>query len=433
MAPPVSMAHRRGMDEQTVTVDRERTDDAPPFPPPVPPPTGPRWYEQPVARDPHEQTLGGVIAGLSRTFGFDVRTTRIAVAIATLVLPVLALVYIAAWVLLPATPDEAASLEAIVRDRRRVPLYIAIGLVLVFGGIGSFGSWFLFGGFPWGVGLIAVGVLLWLAPSLGRSTPPAPPAPFAPPNPPAPPISSTSSTSFAAPADTTVLPATGTVFTPRPLQLDDVRPRRRRWPIGSMVTLAVMAFIGIASAGDALGWWDIPVLTVVLVSLVTTIVGVIVSGIVNRSWMGVPLVAILGVATTGLLIAQPDLDGGMGDRSVTPETIAEGERPQQLGLGELNIDLTVVPLGTVTQAAPLDVRAEVGIGRLRVTVPDDVTVVLDATVGAGELVIDGRNVTDGVRHHEQTTLTPATGTPSTATVVLDIEMGIGRIDIDRVS
>ena len=187
MVPHAPMAHRRGMDEQTVTVDRDRTEDAPPFPPPAPPSAGPRWYQRPVARDPHDHKLGGVIAGLSRTYGFDVRTTRIAVAIATLVLPMLAIVYIAAWVLLPSEPEQAASLEQIARDRRRVPLYIAIGLVLVFGGLGSFGSWFLFGGFPWGVGLIAVGVLLWVAPSLGRSSSDVPaPRPTAPPAPPTP-------------------------------------------------------------------------------------------------------------------------------------------------------------------------------------------------------------------------------------------------------
>ena len=36
---------------------------------------------RPIARDPQDHKLGGVIAGLSRTYGFDVRTTRIAVAI----------------------------------------------------------------------------------------------------------------------------------------------------------------------------------------------------------------------------------------------------------------------------------------------------------------------------------------------------------------
>ena len=134
--------------------------------------------------------VGGVLSGLCRTYGFDRRTTRIALVLASFVLPVLVLVYVIAWILLPDSPAQAQPLVDVVGDRRRFPLYVALGLVVVAGGLGSIGSWFVFGDFPWGVGLVALGVLLWMTPTLrpgrrGRdaqgATGPAPfPAPGAP-------------------------------------------------------------------------------------------------------------------------------------------------------------------------------------------------------------------------------------------------------------
>ena len=427
MVPDQRMAHPDGMDEQTVTID------APAFPPPAPPAgPKPRWYQLPVARDPSDKKLGGVIAGLSRTYGFDVRTTRIAVAISTLVLPIIAIAYVAAWVLLPKRPEEAMSLEQIVRDRRRVPLYVAIGLVLVAGGVGSFGSWFFLGGFSWGVGLIAVGVLLWVAPGLMRSnnqadrptgsaTPPPPPP--ASPTPVADTPTTVTTVTTAALSTTPGSPWSAA----RPLQIDDIRPRRRRRPVGSIVALAVVAFIGVASAGDALDWWDISVLTTLIVSLVSTAVGATVSAIVNRSWMALPLVALLAVVTTGLFITHPDLDGGVGERTVTADTIAAAERNQQLGMGELRLDLSNVPMDQLDAA--LQVQAEVGIGHLVVIVPDNATLVIHTQLGAGDLTVDGNNVADGVRHDDTRTMTP--DDVSIGTIDLDVSVGVGRIDIER--
>ena len=427
MVPDQRMADPDGMDEQTVTID------APAFPPPAPPAgPKPRWYQLPVARDPSDKKLGGVIAGLSRTYGFDVRTTRIAVAISTLVLPIIAIAYVAAWVLLPKRPEEAMSLEQIVRDRRRVPLYVAIGLVLVAGGVGSFGSWFFLGGFSWGVGLIAVGVLLWVAPGLMRSnnqadrptgsaTPPPPPP--ASPTPVADTPTTVTTVTTAALSTTPGSPWSAA----RPLQIDDIRPRRRRRPVGSIVALAVVAFIGVASAGDALDWWDISVLTTLIVSLVSTAVGATVSAIVNRSWMALPLVALLAVVTTGLFITHPDLDGGVGERTVTADTIAAAERNQQLGMGELRLDLSNVPMDQLDAA--LQVQAEVGIGHLVVIVPDNATLVIHTQLGAGDLTVDGNNVADGVRHDDTRTMTP--DDVSIGTIHLDVSVGVGRIDIER--
>ena len=127
-----------------------------------------RWYRTPVFRDPDDDMLGGVVSGLCQSYGFDRRTSRLALVIAVPVLPIVIVAYVVAWILLPDGRDQAVPLEDIVRDKRRFPLYAALALLILAGGLGSLGSWLVFGDFPWGVGLIAIGILLWMAPGLRR-------------------------------------------------------------------------------------------------------------------------------------------------------------------------------------------------------------------------------------------------------------------------
>src|SRR5262245_42395304 len=113
------------MTNETATIDEPMNDDdataepedpAQSFPPPQPPPAAPRvpWWHVRVSRDPTDKKIGGVVSGVARSFGFDVKTTRIAVVISAVIFPALIAVYIAAWALLPHTPAEARSAHEIV-------------------------------------------------------------------------------------------------------------------------------------------------------------------------------------------------------------------------------------------------------------------------------------------------------------------------------
>lgn len=475
------------MDEQTALMNDEHVVPGATGPTPGSGPTGtpgpdPRtpWYKLPVFRDTSDDMVGGVVSGLCRTYGFDRRTSRIALVLASFVLPVLVLVYVIAWILLPDSPAEAQPLADVVSDRRRFPLYVALGLVVVAGGLGSIGSWFVFGDFPWGVGLVALGVLLWMTPTIrpGRrrrdaegSTGPAPfPAPGTPPVPGSPTVtgpsssmaSSAPSMAFPLPAQadaplgtdspiegtdavdpTTVMPTTdaasagmgaassgigsvghdGTLLVPPPMPS---APRRRRYPIGSITVLAVVAAAAIAAAGDAIDWWDAPVLGVVVASIIAVAAGIAISTIVNRAWFFVPFVLVLAGAATFLVVAEPSLDGGVGERTNRPATVADAERAHDLAMGELTLDLVDVPLDV---DRPVRVVAEVGVGRLHVIVPAGATLVLTSDVGAGHLVIGDREVVAGVRQDDRRTIA-AIGEP-TGTIELDLRVGIGEIDLDR--
>jgi phage shock protein PspC (stress-responsive transcriptional regulator) len=436
MVPHPGITDAEGMDEQTATM------------------SAPSWYERPVARNPDEKMVGGVIGGVSPTYGFDVRTTRIAMVIVTIVLPILALVYLAAWVLLPSRPTEAASLKAIAGDRRRLPLYIAIGIVVVAGGIGSLGSWFIFGGVPWGLGLIAIGVLLWVAPGIGTrsrqpgASPWAPPsdAGYIPSNQAPTDLTSvtdvtnltdvtdataTDTTIVGAAHDTATFPvsASWTTPAPSPAATPNAAQRRVRRPIGACAVVAAFGFAAFAAFGDAVGWWDITLLAGLLTVLAILAGGAAISAAVNRSWWPVPGMLMAGGLLTMFAITTPNLEGGTGSRHLQPTELAQLDQRTTLGIGELTIDLTDIDLST--GRVPLEI--EVGIGRLLVVVPDDATLELTSTLGAGELRINGQTVAEGIRHDDRRTLaaTGATGTTGTAGPVyaIDANVGMGQIEI----
>ena len=71
-----------------------------------------------------------------------------------------------------------------------------------------------------------------------------------------------------------------------------------------------------------------------------------------------------------------------------------------------------------------------GIGRLHLIVPADANLQLDTSVGAGVLQVDDIDLVSGMRN-EDDRLVPAKDAPATATITLDLRVGMGQIDIDR--
>ena len=70
---------------------------------------------------------------------------------------------------------------------------------------------------------------------------------------------------------------------------------------------------------------------------------------------------------------------------------------------------------------------------IEVVVPADVELRLDTHLGAGVVVLDGDEISTGIRHDDQRTVEPSsTASGSHGTIVLDLEVGAGRIEIDRV-
>jgi phage shock protein PspC (stress-responsive transcriptional regulator) len=113
------------------------------------------------------------------------------------------------------------------------------------------------------------------------------------------------------------------------------------------------------------------------------------------------------------------LGDGTGNRVYVPATAAAVQPSYKLGIGDLRIDLSRVRLTT-----PTHVKARLGIGELKVIVPANASVIVDAHAKAGDLYVlnqhdDGRNAS------------VHTSAGSGKILYLDARVGAGRVDVVR--
>lgn len=131
------------------------------------------------------------------------------------------------------------------------------------------------------------------------------------------------------------------------------------------------------------------------------------------------LVSLLSVAVAVAVIAafswfDLSLSDGIGDRTYQPAAAADIRSSYALGIGDLRVDLSHV-------TAPAHVKASLGVGKLKVIVPRDAAVTVNAHAKAGDV-----NVFD--RHDDGTNARIQTGNGA---LVLDAKVGAGRIDVVR--
>jgi hypothetical protein len=201
-------------------------------------------------------------------------------------------------------------------------------------------------------------------------------------------------------------------------------PSAPRSYLGAVTVSALLVLGGTAWILDASGAWDVDL--GVLTAIALAIVG---AALVVSTWygrargllaLGIPLVLLVGVFG----VVDVPLRGGIGDPTHHPRTVGAVEHDYELAIGNLSVDLRDVDFS----GARRRVRARVGIGRLDVSVPDGVRVVLDAHAGAGGVTAFGRSAreccpTDVHR------VSP--GTAGGGTLYLDADVGAGHVDVTR--
>ena len=379
-------------------------------PPPPPPPPDTRR----LVRDPDDRVVAGVCAAFGRYTDTDPVLWRVTIAVLTLFGGAGVVLYVLGWVLVPRRGEPESFVERTLR-RSDHGVSVAGVVLLVVAGV------LLLAALDDGPGvgaLLVVGGIAWLVARErrggGAPAPTAAAVPYGPVPPPWP-----ESSTAAAPVVTS-------------------RRARRYSPLGLLTVSAAALLVGLLLALHAAGVDGVTAPRVVAAALLAVGAGLLVGTWFGRArWLiavGVVLALLLG-ATAAARAA--GLEDGVGERTWT----ATGSATYRLGAGEAVLDLRRLDPG---EPATLDAR--VGFGQLTVLVPADVSARVVSDVGLGDisrtslsggrtsLTSDGRrggddDGDDDVDLHEEFVV----GNPADVTVELDLEVGVGEIEVRRVA
>jgi hypothetical protein len=210
------------------------------------------------------------------------------------------------------------------------------------------------------------------------------------------------------------------------------RPRNPRSIGGWVFLLALLA----GALGTSRTWDGHPLGTSLQTGLSCALavigLGIAVSAFLGRTGAGSIFLAII---TAGLLAgaaALPkDIDTHWARTTWRPATAADVRQRYDLGTGVGTLDLSKLD---VSGKQTVTTRAEVGMGRIRVLVPEDVTVRLNVEVGVGDLQLPGddpKDVDVQPGRHKKITLAPAEGTEKSGTIDLDLQVGMGQAEVTR--
>ena len=138
----------------------------------------------------------------------------------------------------------------------------------------------------------------------------------------------------------------------------------------------------------------------------------------------VPAGVVLSIVAILATLFPVGLDGGVGDRTVRPQAVADLDSPYRVAMGKLTLDLRSVPVGPGETV----VEARVGMGQLVVRVPPGVAVSVGSRAGAGEVdVLGGRQDGIGVSNDYRSPEFPS----AERRLKLELEVGMGQIEVTR--
>ncbi|MEU6356971.1 PspC domain-containing protein [Streptomyces sp. NPDC047072] len=414
-------------------------------------------------RDRRFKMLAGVCAGLGRQCDLDPVIFRITLAVLSATGGIGLIFYGFAWLFVPYDDEEENEVRKLLTGR--VDGQALTGVLFALVGCGIFLTMLSNGGvltFAVVLSLLLAGAGYW---SRHRGTPDPDPLSAqavadAPPEPQAPPVAAGYPSWWRDPIvkDGTHVGGTGYLWGPRDSRDRDIaaavniglgavwsrreelrarhirqpRPRGPRWIGGWVFLLALLA----GGAGTGATWEDRALGTSLQTGLACALIvlglGMAVSAFLGRTGAGSVFLALL---TAGLLAASAVLPKDITTHWVrtnwTPTATADVRPDYELGTGVGTLDLTRLKL---TKGQTVTTRAEVGVGRLVIVVPPNVTVKASIDVGVGDTQLPGDDQEDvdvEPGKHREVTLSPVSGGKNTATLDIDLRVGIGQAEVSR--
>ena len=201
-------------------------------------------------------------------------------------------------------------------------------------------------------------------------------------------------------------------------------PAPRRRPYGAVVTGAVLVVVGGLWLFDAIDVIDVRA-AFVLPAVLAVIGLALIIGAFDGPHGGLVVAGVfVTIAALALAAAPPDaFHGGIGERNILVTDQDDLASRYDVGVGELRLDLKGL---VMTESAEIDVT--VGAGELRILLPPDVPVDIDASAGAGQVDLFGETA-DGLSVNR--TYTSDGFESATVRLTLDLDVAAGNITVER--
>jgi phage shock protein PspC (stress-responsive transcriptional regulator) len=418
-----------------------------------------------LRRSRTDRKLAGVCGGLGAYTNVDPIIFRVLFAVFSLFGGFGLLLYGVAWLFIPEEDDDRSEAQHLFRDGRTSAgaLWAIVATVvglLIFVAIAAnkwdVVFWLLIGSAitfivlrsrnpqpsqvgPW-----------WTAPPPAAAGPPAPPSsPTAAPGETAPPAGTATPRGTAGPEGTAAPGATeqatqrGTEqqWQPQPEWQPQWQPQpqpqwqpqppppptpvkpRESSPLPWLTLSAALVVGGILGALDLADVIDVSAEAIAATVLIIFGVGLIVSAWFGRarSLIGLGLAAL--VALVVIAAVDMPLSGGFGERHVEPVSASEFGDPVRLAAGKITIDLT--RFNDPDATGVLD--ASVGAGEIVVIYPDDIRLEATADVSAGDI---NRDLAGDIRVNGESVVHDPVGA-SKGTVRLNLDLGAGNIRFEE--
>jgi phage shock protein PspC (stress-responsive transcriptional regulator) len=332
--------------------------------------------------------LGGVSAGLGRYFDVNPLVYRIAFAALALAGGTGILLYVAAWLVMPAEDrDESIAVETLRTHRDRPWLLLGVGLLGLASVLALSEADFWPGsGNIWFAAILAGAALVWW--NLARRD------------------------------ERTATRAVGE-------QPPAAAARPRRPSATLPVFGALLAAAGVLGLLAVLDVYEADVRVALAVGVAVVGLAIAVGAQTGRRVGGLIVLGLVLLAAFGAAASSPvSFNSGIGERVERPLLESELERSYELGIGDFTVDLANVEL----PPGRTEVDVNLGIGEVVVTVPREAAIDVDGRSGIGEVDVLGETK-DGTGAQERVVLPGATaGAPL---LVLDADVAIGRVEVRR--
>jgi len=200
---------------------------------------------------------------------------------------------------------------------------------------------------------------------------------------------------------------------------EDVLKKRREHPARlvalGLIAVAILSLLARADTWPSAGasWFLVIAAGVVLLWTSSRRRGVVVA---ITTFLAVIVAVVVAAVSVAFAWFDVSFDDGVGDHTDAPAAITDVPSRYELGIGSLRVDLT-----HLSTTKPVDVKAHLGIGDLKIIVPSNATVALTTHVKAGD--IDALGTHDDGRNARVTT--------GDGVMRIDAEVGAGHIEVVR--